>query len=105
MGRYTNEINSLANDLSRLDLINVVEKWIETQERWDNAVTGQYYMEHGWDMDELFCHQILDINPIERVCLVVDLSIFSRPVTTINHLPKCFPTQQEAAEYYSKHLS
>lgn len=101
MGKYTNDINSLANELTREDLINVVEKWIETQERWDNTRPGGYYMEWGWD-NELFCHQILDIDPILRICSVMDYSVQSHPIKTINHLPESFPTEQEAVNYYSK---
>lgn len=101
MGKYTNDIKSLSNELSRQELLDVCEKWIEVQERWDNTQPGGYYMEWGWD-NELFCHQILDINPFQRICSVMDYSVKSHPIKTIDYLPESFPTEQEAVAHYSK---
>jgi hypothetical protein len=102
MTKTLDEIKSIAEDLTGEDIILLCEKWIEEQKRWENAQPGGYFMEHGWDMDELFCLQILEINPKERLCSVVDHSQFKKPISVTHQLPKYFPTQQEAAEYYSK---
>lgn len=101
MSRFAHEINSMARELSREELISVCEKWIEEQERWDNSPTSGYYMEDG-SYGDLFLHQVQSVDPISRTCFVVDLSQFSRPVKYIEHLPIIFPTQQEAIDYYSK---
>lgn len=101
MSRFSHEINSMARELSREELLSVCEKWIQEQERWDNSPTSGYYMEDG-SYGDLFLQHVQNVDPINRVCFVVDLSQFSRPVKYIEYLPKIFPTEQQAVEYYSK---
>lgn len=102
MGQYSNEINSLAKFLTGEEITLLCEKWIEEQERWDNYnPVNKFYLEDG-SFGDLFLHEIQLVEPSKRLCFVVDLSIFSRPVRTINYLPVSFPTQKEAIEYYSK---
>lgn len=95
------EINSLANELIGKDIILICEKWIEEQERWENYdIRNCFFVEDsGYDG---FMFQIMAVEPSNRTCLVMDLSQFSRPVSTINYLPKGFPTQELATEHFNK---
>jgi len=104
MGKYSDKIKDIANELTREELLDVMKQWYETQERWDNTQPGGYYMEWGWD-NELFSHQIMFIDPVNRKCDVMDHSVKSHPVKTIDHLPKSFPDEHDAVEYYQHNIS
>lgn len=102
MGKYSQEIKSLSNELSKEEIVDLCEKWIEVQERWDNhKPSNRFYLEYG-SFGDLFLHEIQLVEPTNRLCFVVDHSVFSRPTKTINYLPVAFPTQKDAIEYYSK---
>lgn len=96
------ELRNLAEKLSQEEIIKIATYWTEEQDKWNNHnPSNRFYMESG-TYGDLFLHEIQAVDAENRTCFVVDHSIFSRPTKYIDYLPEAFPTQELAAEYYSK---
>jgi len=103
--RSQDEIKSMGKDLTKDQLRYLFEIWVEEQKKWEDLANSRkrHFMDVGtWG--DLFHHEILSIDPINRLCHVKDHSIPEKPVKVIRDIltDEVFETKDEAVIFYSK---
>lgn len=102
--RSQDEIKSMGKDLTKDQLKYLFETWVENQQKWDTFANSgkRHYMEVGtWG--DLFHHEVLSVDPVNRLCHVKDHSVSEKPVKITRDIitDEIFETKEEAINYYS----
>jgi hypothetical protein len=103
--RTRDEIKSMAKDLTKDQLQELFDFWLIEQKKWEELALSpkRHYMDVG-TFGDLFHHQVISVDPVNRLAHVKDHSIPKQPVKIVNNIvnEEIFNTKDEAVVYYSK---